>query len=258
MKILFWNTYKNASINPLIYDIAKSYSIDLIILAEYCDDISALSESLGMVHYQSSGCNKLEILGKIENVEQAAQNNRYSVHLINNKYIMCAVHLPDNLHPDSHRRREITIRLLLKDLNDLENKLGTKMSFIVGDFNEDPYDDGCLSATSFHSLPCFSDAQKIRRTIEGVQFETFYNPMWNLFGDFTSPPGTYYYNGSNVKCSFWHIYDQVIIRPVLKEIFFESSLEIITQAGSNSLLDDSGRPNKKYSDHLPLVFEIRG
>ena len=45
--------------------------------------------------------------------------------------------------------------------------------------------------------------------------------MWNLFGDFDSPHGTYYYGGSSTNNTFWNIYDQVIIRPGLRKRFVD-------------------------------------
>ena len=130
-------------------------------------------------------------------------------------------------------------------------------TIIVGDVNENPYETGCLGADRFHGIPVYQDAMRKYRTIMDERFEMFYNPMWNLFGDFNSPPGTYYYAGSNPKCSYWHIFDQVMIRACLKSEFVKSSLEIISKAGEKDLLDIKGYPDIKYSDHLPIVFQIR-
>ena len=79
----------------------------------------------------------------------------------------------------------------------------------------------------------------------------FYNPMWNLLGDFQYPPGTYYYKSSQEKTEFWNIFDQVMIRPQLRNRFVDTSLKIITETETTSLVD------KKISDHLPIVFEVK-
>lgn len=257
MKIMFWNTYKNTSINQTIAEIAEEKEIDIILLAEYQDSIESLIATLDMQPYVTLGCDRIKAIGRKENVEPATQGTRYSIQIIENKYILCGVHLPSQMRNGHQGRRNIVIQTILNDLQDIEKKLGSKCSIILGDFNEDPYEDGCLSATSFHGLPCLNDALRNYRTIEGKQFEMFYNPMWNLFGDFTSPPGTYYYAGSDPKCSFWHIFDQVMIRTCLKNRFVKDSLEIIEKVGEKTLLDEKGHPNKRYSDHLPIVFEIQ-
>ena len=81
--------------------------------------------------------------------------------------------------------------------------------------------------------------------------------MWNLLGDFNYPPGTYYYRGSKEKNEFWNMFDQVIIRPQLRDRFIDKELKIITKAGDNSLVNRKQHPNKNISDHLPIVFQLR-
>ena len=57
--------------------------------------------------------------------------------------------------------------------------------------------------------------------------------------------------------AIWNIYDQVIIRPALRARFVENSLRIIKETKTRFLLDSNGHPDKKISDHLPIVFEIK-
>lgn len=166
------------------------------------------------------------------------------------------MHLPSQLHSGNEERRQIVIQSILESIHIHEAKIGTNKTIIFGDMNEDPYEKGCLSALCFHGLPNSVDVKKESRIIEGQSFRMFYNPTWNLFGDFTSPAGTYYYSGSNPTESFWHIFDQVLISPCLIERFVNDSLKIITNAGSISLLNRNGHPNTQYSDHLPIIFEI--
>lgn len=257
MRIMFWNTYKNTSINQIICEIAKENNVDIIFLAEYEDNIQSLICALDMQSYFTLGCDRIKVIGKKKNVEPGIQGTRYSIQIIENKYILCAMHLPSQMRYGHQERRNIIIQTILNDLQDTEKRLNSKRTIILGDFNEDPYEDGCLSAVNFHGLPSMNDALKSYRIIEGKQFEMFYNPMWNLFGDFNFPPGTYYYAGSDPKCSYWHIFDQVMIRACLKNEFLKDSLEIITKAGKKDLLNTKGYPNKEYSDHLPIVFEIQ-
>jgi len=254
---MFWNTHKNASINQIICEIAKEKAIDIIFLAEYQDNIHNLIDTLDMQPYVTLGCDRIKVIGRKKGVEPGVQGTRYSIQIIENKYILCAIHLPSQISSGHQERRNIVIQTILNDLQDIEKRLASKRSIILGDFNEDPYEDGCLSAVNFHGLPSLNDASKNYRIIEGQQFQMFYNPMWNLFGDFNSPPGTYYYAGSDPKCSYWHIFDQVMIRTCLKSEFVRDSLEILTKAGEKDLLNEKGHPNKEYSDHLPIVFEIQ-
>ena len=81
--------------------------------------------------------------------------------------------------------------------------------------------------------------------------------MWNLLGDFNQPYGTYYHSGNDTVNTYWNIYDQVIIRPALRERFVKESLMIIKETKTRFLLDHKGHPNKRISDHLPIMFEIK-
>lgn len=56
---------------------------------------------------------------------------------------------------------------------------------------------------------------------------------------------------------YWHIYDQVIIRPSLRSRFVDGNLKIITGSANVSLLDKNKHPNHSISDHLPITFEIK-
>jgi hypothetical protein len=81
--------------------------------------------------------------------------------------------------------------------------------------------------------------------------------MWNLLGDFSFPPGTYYYAGNDVVNAFWNIYDQVMFRPCLREFFVDEELKILYKTENIKLVDKNEHPSKNISDHLPIVFEIR-
>ena len=81
--------------------------------------------------------------------------------------------------------------------------------------------------------------------------------MWNLLGDkCNGKPGTYYYSGSKLMEYFWHMFDQVLIRPALIGDFAFDKLKIIESSGNISLLAENGLPDKKFSDHLPIFFSL--
>lgn len=112
-------------------------------------------------------------------------------------------------------------------MENLEKKLNLENTIIVGDFNENPYELGCLGADRFHGIPIYEDTTREFRIIMKERFRMFYNPMWNLLGDFAYPPGTFYYVGNEVDNSFWNVYDQVMIRPCIREKFIDNELKII-------------------------------
>lgn len=88
----------------------------------------------------------------------------------------------------------------------------------------------------------------------GARTLFFYNPSWNLLGDFNGSPGTYYHGSPGYLSRFWNLLDQVILRPEIAGRLEKSSLAIITSAGGKSLVGPDGRPN--CCDHLPLTFAL--
>ena len=48
-----------------------------------------------------------------------------------------------------------------------------------------------------------------------------------------------------------------MIRPQLRNRFVDTSLKIITETETTSLVDKNRHPSKKISDHLPIVFEVK-
>ena len=86
----------------------------------------------------------------------------------------------------------------------------------------------------------------------------YYNPMWHLMGNRDEEIlGTYFHHKKD-SSYVWNTYDQVLLRPNLIRLFMEDRLQIIASFGRHNLLKSNGRPNKeRYSDHLPLMFELR-
>lgn len=171
--------------------------------------------------------------------------------------LLCCVHLNSQIYSDHVSRREIVIEQIINDILKLENGLNTTNTIIVGDFNINPYDNSCVNARYFHGIPIYEDAMRESRNIAGKEFRMFYNPMWNFLGDFKEPYGTYYRSAADTFNPYWHIYDQVIIRPSLRSRFVDGNLKIITGSANVSLLDKNKHPNHSISDHLPITFEIK-
>jgi hypothetical protein len=56
---------------------------------------------------------------------------------------------------------------------------------------------------------------------------------------------------------FWHLFDQVLIRPDLLRFFRNESLCILTEDGHWSFLSSRGTPGSaEVSDHLPVLFAL--
>lgn len=261
MKVLFWNTHNNEKINPILSELIIENHISLFILAEYKADYNNLLYLLSlhgksMKKYITLGCDRINIFGSIDNIQPGIQLSHASLQIINDKDILCCVHLQSKAYPDHDERRKITIDKIIHEIRTLETNLNTDNTIVVGDFNINPFDPACIGARYFHSLPIFESTQKKSRIVAEEEYYMFYNPMWNFLGDSNKPYGTYYYKDSDSHNIFWNIYDQVIIRPSLKKRFVDTSLKIITETKTKYLTDPKGHPNINISDHLPIIFEI--
>ena len=262
MRVLFWNTNKNGSINNVILDLIIENNISVVALAEYeasIEDLLYLLSANGIImqSYLTSYCPRITMIGAEKDITSGRQTDYASFQIKNNKDILCCLHLQSKIYGDNERKREITIDQIKTDLISTENEFNTKNAIIFGDFNIDPYEFGCLAANKFHGIPYFEIAQKQHRTISGQQFEMFYNPMWSFYGDRNKPYGTYYSSANDTCTTFWKLYDQVIISPSLRNRFIDSSLQIVTETESTFLLNSQGQPKKNISDHLPIIFEIQ-
>lgn len=262
MRVLFWNTHKNVDINLTICDIVTENNISMIVLAEYEANGDELLKTLfieygiNMKRYYSS-CERIKIFGTHENVEARFDSEHATIQIVDGKDIFCCVHLNSKIYSDNENYREILIEQLIQEIQIVEKDLKTDNTIIVGDFNLNPYDPSCISARYFHGIPVYEEAKRKTRVVAGCEFSMFYNPMWRLLGNEKQPYGTYYHNNNNTINTYWNIYDQVIIRPTLKNRFVEKSLKIITETQSKYLLDINGHPDKNISDHLPIIFEIQ-
>lgn len=260
LRIAFWNTNKNPYINKYICTLILDYGIDIIAIAEYSSSSQDLLKTLaqyGFVYdcYSPLECKRITWIGNLSSFEIGPQQKHHSIIVSNKGYNLCAVHYPSKLYTDSNTRA-ISFSKTIDDINQLESEIDSKKTIIFGDFNEDPFEDNCLSANLFHGLPSIDDARKSSRVVQGNSYDMFYNPMWNCFGDDDYPPGTYYYQSSKNAESFWHIFDQVIFRPSIHPFFKRDSLSIVTELSCAHLNDTNGLPNVSISDHFPIVFEL--
>ena len=261
MKILFWNTHNNQDINTTLSELILENRASIVVLAEYAADMDTLisllsSHGLNMKQYINC-CDRIKMMGCVDDVEPKMDTQHTTIQVINKDYILCGVHLNSQMYSGNMGYREILIAQLIQDIQNVEKELKTENTMIVGDFNINPYDTSCIDARFFHGIPIFEETKRKERTIAGKSFKMFYNPMWNFLGDFNEPYGTYYYNGNDSNSTYWNIYDQVIIRPMLKEKFVNESLKILTETETRYLLDKNGHPDKNISDHLPIIFEIK-
>jgi hypothetical protein len=139
-----------------------------------------------------------------------------------------------------------------------EQKAGHDRTVVVGDLNVNPFDQGLISSVALNAVMTKNLAATGVRTVKSRSYPLFYNPMWSFFGDgHGGPGGTYYYGRAEHETHFWHLFDQVLIRPSLVGSFRNKELKILTSVKSVNLLNQRGQPNRNTgSDHLPILFSL--
>jgi hypothetical protein len=172
--------------------------------------------------------------------------------------LLTAVHGPDRVHYDDDRR-ELFFDRVVSTVRWAEGRIGHRRTVIVGDFNANPFERSVGGIRGLHAIGVTDINGRNYRTVMDLRYDFFYNPMWACYGGGrNSPPATYYYNGSDVHEVFWHMLDQVVLRPEVLSQFPEHRLRILRWAGPQDLLTPSGLPDERNgSDHLPILFDLK-
>lgn len=267
---LFWNL-NNKPLQETIARLATQHEVDVLMFAECAIEPGILLETLNQnlestsrYYYSPSvGCKKIKVFTRCNHesirpmYEEAGLTIRH-LKLPKMPDILIAVsHFPSKLrwHDDSQALECVN---LARAIRDTENRVGHSRTVLVGDFNMNPFESGVVSANGLHAVMSRCIAKERTRVVNGREYSFFYNPMWSFFGDTSpGPSGTYYYRSSELKVFFWNIFDQVLIRPDLLDLFSNEDLKILNTDGDISLLSPRGMPNiKSGSDHLPILFKL--
>lgn len=260
MNLLFWNIGKK-SIESIIAQCIIENDVDIAIFAEHqSSDFNRVCDLLGKKYRHIEGyggCKKITMVCRHPlKVDIKQEQNRYTLYKIKTKdkeYIMCGVHLQDRMSAAPALRIE-EIGRIVYDIEKLENQSGCRNTIIIGDLNSNPYDDELLQMNAFHAV-LYKDVikQSETRTVAGRKYRRFYNPILNFISEETKLYGSFYYN-QDPATSVWHCYDQILVSKQLVDSICR--FEYLKAIGKTSLMS-SVRPNKKISDHLPLLVEIK-
>ena len=195
MNITFWNTHKNKKINEFLIALILEKNLDIMILAEYDDNIDYIINELyikGKIYKKIYflACKKIIIIcRKFINIELNDDSSNYaSIAISTNKlkFQLFVTHFPSKLYALEDTRK-LVAGTLKNDINKYDKVL------VVGDFNSNPFERTMSALSGLLALP----TKNIKnRKVQGIEKNVLYNPMWKFFGDFETIPGTYYYNYS--------------------------------------------------------------
>lgn len=259
MKIVFWNLYKKEN-SMHIRNLLLENDIDIAIFAEY-EGLNLSKLKKDNPEYLIAGnmdiCDRLLFVYKNEIKHTIRQEQYYyAIHsfIINkNLYIIVGLHLPSNTHSKSEDRKE-EIPHLINDLIEIESKYKTENTLIIGDFNANPFDSELILKNMFNAVLYKEIVRNKDKVIHKRRiYKRFYNPMVNYITETNQHYGTYYYS-SGIDALQWNCYDQVLVRKELIDKL--SDVCFCKSIGKCDLLTKKGVPDKRISDHLPLIVEV--
>ena len=265
IRILFWNLNRK-NLSSLVSIAAKQLAIDVVALIE--SDISS-TQMLNVLKSTASPNFYVPVAmtGRIQlfcrdpklNLNEIYSGNRISIRKISItgvELLLGFVHLVDkgNFEP----MKQLTqAGLLVGEIKDIEKKQKHDRTIIIGDFNMNPFDLVMNDYGGMNAMMTKKCVESQSRTVQDVEYEFFYNPMWNLLGDRTpGPAGTFYHSNSGKGHFGWNMLDQVLLRPSAIQSF--DNVRILTEVGGTALKTKLGRPdNKAASDHFPLLVTLK-
>jgi hypothetical protein len=264
---LFWNVKKQAR-PDLIRGICDEHSVDILALAEVGDDVGPILDALNheapqQFHEIISVAKRVRIFSRLpEDAVELISDDEYIfvrriIPPVGEDALLVAVHLPSKMYSQRHEQVFDAVRVV-EAIEAAEEKVGHNRTIVMGDLNMNPFEDGLVASDALHAVMDRRVAQSISRKVKGQVKKFMYNPMWKFFGNGVSgPAGTYFGSGGEQVRFYWHIFDQVLLRPDLLKYFSDNEVKIIDSVGSTSLLNGSGRINKKISDHLPIFAAVQ-
>lgn len=275
MNFLFWNIQKKNTFFDAIREVLICEDIDVLMLAEFPIDtkIEDFTSNINNKSYLYSynyvapkvDYQKVKVFTRFpDSAIQAITDSTYFsakkiFSSILKEYItiiMC--HLPSKVNYIDDEQSEFVSSTAIDFINKVEKEVNHQRTIICGDFNMNPFDKGIIKANGFHAVMDKTIAKNKYSTISGKKYDYLYNPMWGLLGDIGkgNAPGTMYYNPSKYFNYYWNMFDQVLIRPELIDLFDCNLLDIIIKTKNHTFINNN-IINKKYSDHLPIKFNLK-
>lgn len=270
LNLLFWNLNKK-SLSESVGLLAEEKEADIIVLAEMPDNTE---EILTRLRQYNSGFmvggpilpRRRVILyhrfssAQVQCLRLAKFWTIYQLDLSDGEpLILVAVHMPAKSRRGytGFDNRLILFRRLRQNILEKENALGTNRTIVVGDFNQNPFDKEVVYLDTLNAVMDPDVANRVSCQWDGQTYKYFYNPMWTAYGRRQAPMGTYYYQEPDYVRYYWHVFDQVLLRPDLIPALGDEMPTFITELGDKSLLRANGRPdNRRFSDHLPIALSL--
>ena len=264
-RFLFWNLNKR-EIPGFVGTLAREVGVDVLILAECAMRPERVLEELNAekseYQYAWGVSDHLIFFTRFDSyyLRPLFESSRLSIRRLtlpeSEPILVAAAHLPSKLSFSDESQLFESV-YLSRAISEVEAGEGHQRTILLGDLNMNPFEPGMVGARGgLNAVMSRRIAARKARTVQGEKYPFFYNPMWNHMGDRAETGGTFYFENAEPVCYFWHMYDQVLLRPELLKKFEPEHVRILREVRGVSLLEN-GRPDKEMaSDHLPVLLEL--
>ncbi len=279
INIITWNIKRNKTDNfySLLNKMLDYYKIDIFVLQEASgiDLKYKIDDKYAEIPNINNGIKWVRLFYNKEisigfgNVKIELNNKLFFVefNIINHIFTFCGSHFYSKANRGNQSKMKKSQEYKNYEIPNLiskyeEDRKHTK-TIVVGDFNYNPFD-------KFMNINIKAKQNKnIVKLLKKLNNSDnlFYNPMWNLLGDYNfieekrKPSGTYYLKEPNSEQFFWNLLDGVLLRPAMMDTLKMNTLQIICEfegikLTKNKLYKNNLFINEKYSDHLPIIFTL--
>ena len=281
IKILSWNYHKltNTFKTNALREMVNENDIDVVILQEASG--YGIASTLSSTHkeidyFDGKKSNGVRVFLKIGvftyNPAPLGWFNKYALvslkKIKDNEWInIVAVYLYSKV--GRTERKQMWENLdFIKKIEVWENTTGNKKSILIGDFNHNPFEANMLDPNVLNAKDARSLINAHRQFKTANEKDDFwYNPMWNLLGDFDyntnkeRVTGTYYRNNFD-ETPIWNMLDGFMLRPDLMNRVNYKDSKIITSTSSYNFIkptiigEAESLIHDDFSDHLPVMLSI--
>jgi Endonuclease/Exonuclease/phosphatase family len=263
LTFLFWNIRRN-NLAENIARLVERHSVDVVILAESDRALRPkILTALTSFHYLPDGpdCDRLQIYTRFPSnlLQPLTEGDRFRAHALplngDRELILFTCHFISLTNRSSSHPLDAAARRHAQVFRDIEADQNHDHSIVFGDLNLNPWSEGIAFEDGFCAR--MTKTLALQRTSSRNVYP-FYNPMWSGLGDASpGPPGSYYYSKDGPESRyFWHTFDQVLLRPSVLDAWQDDFLIRPVDDGVVNFLTRNGIPDKKISDHLPLIFSL--
>lgn len=259
MRLYYWNLNNKSESIRLLKKNFGSFSNSLFAFSEFweiSDSVRTLEEQYYLWHDVINKRTGL-FCGEDFSFDQRGAYKYYSIYsfIYNDMNVLLfVVHLRSQLGSELDARR--CSNAVKTEIDGLIKQYNCLHVIIIGDFNLPHFEEIFLDFYSFNATNYYSKDYSDYKTFESNSRLKYYSPISALQGDMSAgPPGTYYYNIAS-QSQAWHTYDQALISYPLAKYLKKPECCVLTEIGNTKLVTKNSRPDRKFSDHLPIKIEF--